>query len=47
MTEPTLEQQIIAAGLEVGAAKRARPRDPERIEAALAELERLRALQDA
>lgn len=46
MTEPSLEQQIIAASREVVAAKLARPRDQARIDAALAELERLRALRD-
>lgn len=44
--EPTLDQQILAASREVVAAKLARPRDPERIAAAVTELERLRALRD-
>jgi hypothetical protein len=45
-SEPTLEQQIIDAGKELSAAIRARPRDQARIDAARAELERLKALAD-
>jgi hypothetical protein len=41
-----LDQQIITASRELVAARLARPRDSARIAAALAELERLRALQD-
>lgn len=37
---------ILAASRELVAAKFARPRDPERVEAAVAELERLKALRD-
>lgn len=45
--EPTLEQQIVAASREVIAAKLARPRDPQRIDDAMAALAALRAQADA
>lgn len=45
-TEPTLDQLIIAAGKELSDAIRTRPRDQQRIDAARAELERLKALAD-
>lgn len=45
--EPSLAEQIRVATQEVVSAKLARPRDPARIEAAVAELERLKALRDA
>lgn len=53
MTDPVAEAQpvdldalIVAASRELVAAKLARPRDPGRVDAAVAELERLRALRD-
>lgn len=53
MTEPsstadlTLDQQIIAASQELARARRARPRDQARIDAAQAEYDRLIELRDA
>lgn len=47
LTDAELDQLIIAAGKELSLASRTRPRDAVRIDAARAELERLKAMQNA